>query len=84
MFYVKHFPSTQIDYQNYINHIVKKYVGFIYYGCCGINEFHQSLLKNFQSDLIKEFSFKFGLLLYLKEELAFLKNRSHEYFVRIC
>lgn len=31
---------------------------------------------------IKEISFNFGLLLYLKEELSMLKNKSYDYFVR--
>jgi hypothetical protein len=33
--------------------------------------------------MIKEFSFKYGLLLYLREELAFLKNRSFEYYSKV-
>ncbi len=83
MFYLReHVHNSQVEYQSYINHLVKKYVGMIYYGCCGINEMHQNLVKNIDLNLIKEFSFKFGMLLYLKEELAYLKNRTYEYYVR--
>jgi hypothetical protein len=66
-----------------MNLLVKKYVGFIYYGCCGIKELHQNLFLKENKDLMKEFSFKYGLLLYLREELAFLKNKTFEYYVRI-
>merc|ERR1711957_1139379 len=37
-------------------------------------------LKN--KELIKEFSFKYGLLLYVREELAFLKDKSMEYYAK--
>jgi len=65
--------------------LVKKYIGYIYYGCCGISELHMSknnLLKN-NPNILKGFSFRYGLLLYLREELAFLKNKSFEYYTKI-
>ena len=34
------------------------------------------------NQILKEFSFNYGLLLYLKEELSMLKNKTYEYFVR--
>ena len=67
----------------FMNLLVKKYVGFIYYGCCGIKELHQNFLIAENSDILKEFSFKYGLLLFLREELAFLKNKTFEYYVNI-
>ncbi len=73
--------QSNLPYEKlYINQLIKKYVGFIYYGCCGIKELHN--INNF-SDTIKEFSFKYGLLLYLREELSYLKNKSYEYYVNI-
>ena len=65
----------------YLNLLVKKYVGLIYYGCCGIKELHQNFTINENRDIIKEFSFKYGLLLFLREELAFLKDKTYEYYV---
>jgi hypothetical protein len=53
----------------------------VYHGCSGINEIINLDLS--ANELIKEFSFKYGLLLFLREELAFLKNKTYEYYV-IC
>ncbi len=82
MFYIENLKDTQLEYKTYMSLLVKKYVGFIYYGCCGIKELHHNLVQNYDNDMIKEFSFKFGLLIYLREELAFLKNKSFEYYVK--
>lgn len=86
IFYIKNYISTKgITNQNsdfnFMNFLMKKYVGFIYYGCCGIKELHKAKLNTENNDSLKEFSFKYGLLLFLREELAFLKNKTHEYYV---
>lgn len=72
----------------YMDHIFKKFVGFVYFGCCGIKELHntETDIANSNSntnELLKEFSLKYGILIYLREELAFLKNKSYEYYVSI-
>jgi hypothetical protein len=72
-----------------MNLLIKKYIGFIHYGCCGLYELHSNnsssgnnfLINN--NKIIKELSFKYGLLLYLREELDFLKNKSCEYYTKI-
>jgi hypothetical protein len=56
----------------------------VYYGCTGLNEIINSDYSANVSELIKEFSFKYGLLLFLREELAFLKNKTFEYYVNGC
>jgi len=48
----------------------------------GIKELILSENSPTDEQIIKEISFNFGLLLYLKEELSMLKNKSYEYFVR--
>lgn len=72
--------STSTYEKQFLNLLVKKYVGFIYYGCCGIKEIKNSG-ENHEN--LKEFSFKYGLLLFLREELAFIKNKTYEYYVKI-
>jgi hypothetical protein len=48
----------------------------------GIKELIMNENSPSDEQIIKEISFNFGLLLYLKEELSMLKNKSYEYFVR--
>jgi hypothetical protein len=68
------------NYENqFLNLLVKKYVGLIYYGCCGIKEIKELKINH---EILKEFSFKYGMLLFLREELAFIKNKTFEYYVK--
>lgn len=64
-----------------IQQMVNKFIGFIFLGCCGLKEIQLSssnspLIEN----ILDEFSFKYAMLVYLKEELAFIKNKSYEYY----
>jgi hypothetical protein len=83
MFYWSNFPiniKENSNYENlYVKYIIQKYVGLMYYGCIGLKEIINSDEKNI--DLIKEFSFKYGLLIFLREELAFLKDKTFEFYV---
>ncbi len=80
--FVKSLKGNASSEFQYLNLLVKKYVGLVYYGCSGIREIHQSFLLNNNLDISREFSFKYGLLLFLRTELAFLKEKSLEYYVR--
>jgi hypothetical protein len=62
---------------------MQKFVGLMYYGCEGLKEIVNGEADSNFSELMKEFSFKYGLLIFLREELAFLKNKTFEYYVVI-
>jgi hypothetical protein len=79
--FVKSLKGNATNEFQYLNLLVKKYVGLVYYGCSGIRELHQNFLLSHCSDISREFSFKYGLLLFLRTELAFLKEKSMEYYV---
>ena len=70
-----------------MNFLIKQFAGLIYFGCSGIKELRENNLKKsltfdpIVSKLFTEFAFKYGLFLYLREELAFLRNLSSEYYV---
>jgi hypothetical protein len=72
-----------------VNFLIKQFAGLIYFGCCGIKEIRDKEIKKSPSydpglsKLLTEFAFKYGLFLYLREELAFLRNKSTEYYVNI-
>ena len=60
---------------------VRKNIGFYYLGCLGLAEIYNKNFFLINKELIKEFTFKYGLLLYVREELAFLNDKSMEYYV---
>lgn len=62
---------------------VRKNIGFYYLGCLGLSELYNKKFFGNNKEIIKEFTFKYGLLLYVREELAFLKDKSMEYYVRL-
>jgi len=68
-------------YSKLFDYIVRKNIGFYYLGCLGLCELYNKKLFITNKDLVKEFTFKYGVLLYIREELAFLKDKSLEYYV---
>jgi hypothetical protein len=67
----------------YVKYVIQKYVGLMYYGCIGLKEIIDNKSDTNFTELIKEFSFKYGLLIFLREELAFLKNKTFEFYVTL-
>jgi hypothetical protein len=67
-----------------VKYIIQKYVGLMYYGCIGLKEIIEPDNAAHFADMLKEFSFKYGLLIFLREELAFLKNKTFEFYVSRC
>lgn len=65
------------------DYVIRKNIGFYYLGCLGLSELYNKKYFQANKELVKEFSFKYGILLYLREELAFLKDKSTEYYVRL-
>lgn len=68
-------------YAKLFDYVIRKNIGFYYLGCLGICELYNKKFFIANKDLVKEFTFKYGILLYLREELAFLKDKSKEYYV---
>lgn len=58
--------------------MVNKFVAYIYFGCLGIREIF-NISDPSQVELIREFSLKYGMLIYLKEELTFLKKQNSQF-----
>lgn len=79
----KAFENKSAFYTKLFDYMVRKNIGFYYLGCLGICELYNKKFFIANKDLVKEFTFKYGVLLYLREELAFLKDKSMEYYVRI-
>ena len=65
--------------QMFVSKFGWKFVSFIYLGCLGIKELINIQNTTNQKEIIKEFTLKFGMLVYLKEELNFLKDKNPEY-----
>lgn len=58
-----------------------KIISFIYLGCLGIKEL--KVLDRRDLELIKTISFKYGMLVYLKEELSFFGQENKQYLSKI-
>jgi hypothetical protein len=80
-FNFKAIENKSAFYVKLFDYVVRKNIGFYYLGCLGLSELYNKKFFNANKDLIKEFTFKYGILLYLREELAFLKDKSMEYYV---
>jgi len=76
--------QSRYEYDLYMNQLIKKYISFVYYGCLGIKEIIMDKYTPRVENSIRNISFHYGLLIYLKEELVMLKNnKSFEYFTKI-
>jgi len=78
----KAFENKSAFYSKLFDYGVRKNIGFYYLGCLGLCELYNKKIFTSNKDLIKEFTFKYGVLLYLREELAFIKDKSMEYYVK--
>jgi hypothetical protein len=77
----KLFENKSAFYSKLLDYVVRKNIGCYYLGCLGLCELYNKKFFSANKDLVKEFTFKYGILLYLREELAFLKDKSMEYYV---
>jgi hypothetical protein len=78
----KALENKSFFYSKLFDYIVRKNIGFYYLGCLGLCELYNKKYFIANKDMVKEFTFKYGVLLYIREELAFLKDKSMEYYVR--
>ena len=69
-----------IDSDEFFEKLVERFVGFIYYGCNALKEIYHLLDEDIINTL-QEIAFKYGLLIYLKEELESFKENSQKFFV---
>jgi hypothetical protein len=73
--------NKSVYFSKLLDFSVRKNIGFYYLGCLGLSELYNRKFFLNNKELIKEFAYKYGLLLYVREELAFLKDKSMEYYV---